>query len=146
MRQAANPFPRGSWIVYSGRVLGVLNRKLIQGPQVIDSTTRILVVLPDDWEFDRQSALSGHSTVTPTPSNPVTESPTTPRPAGPGGVASRNPFSSPSRGQKGPPPKNTASSTLGTTKYSHREATEPTTDADPVTVPSSSTSRSFHPY
>ena len=29
MRQAANPFPRGSWIVCSGRILGVLNRELI---------------------------------------------------------------------------------------------------------------------
>ena len=32
MRQAANPFPKGSWVVCSGRILGVLNRELIQGP------------------------------------------------------------------------------------------------------------------
>ncbi|KAH7146778.1 hypothetical protein B0J13DRAFT_552622 [Dactylonectria estremocensis] len=94
MRQAVNPFPKGSWIVCSGRVLGVLNRELIQGPQVVDSTIRILVILPDDWEFIWQSALSTHNTSMPISSSPVNESPTPLRPAGPGGVASRNPFSS----------------------------------------------------
>ncbi|KAH7122202.1 hypothetical protein B0J13DRAFT_567146 [Dactylonectria estremocensis] len=93
MRQAVNPFPKGSWIVCSGRVLGVLNRELIQGPQIVDSTVRILVILPDDWEFVRQSTLSTYNTYMPTSSNPVNKSPTPPRPAGPGGVASRNPFS-----------------------------------------------------
>ncbi|KAI3571502.1 hypothetical protein IWW34DRAFT_897973 [Fusarium oxysporum f. sp. albedinis] len=112
MRQAVNPFPKGSWIVCSGRVLGVLNRDLIQGPQVVDSTVRILVILPDDWEFVRQSTLSTHSTYMPTSSNPVNESPTPPRPAGPGGVASRNPFSSPIRGQKQSPQRKAASPTL----------------------------------
>ncbi|KAH6995446.1 hypothetical protein BKA56DRAFT_694517 [Ilyonectria sp. MPI-CAGE-AT-0026] len=112
MRQAVNPFPKGSWIVCSGRVLGVLNRELIQGPQVVDSTVRILVILPDDWEFVRQSALSTHNTSMPISSNPVNESPTPPRPAGPGGVASRNPFSSPSHGQKLSPQRKAASPTL----------------------------------
>ncbi|KAH7247253.1 uncharacterized protein BKA55DRAFT_594968 [Fusarium redolens] len=112
MRQAVNPFPKGSWIVCSGRVLGVLNRDLIQGPQVVDSTVRILVILPDDWEFVRQSTLSTHNTYMPTSSNPVNESPTPPRPAGPGGVASRNPFSSPIRGQKQSPQRKAASPTL----------------------------------
>ncbi|KAH7204968.1 hypothetical protein BKA60DRAFT_656034 [Fusarium oxysporum] len=112
MRQAVYPFPKGSWIVCSGRVLGVLNRDLIQGPQVVDSTVRILVILPDDWEFVRQSTLSTHNTYMPTSSNPVNESPTPPRPAGPGGVASRNPFSSPIRGQKQSPQRKAASPTL----------------------------------
>ena len=150
MRQAANPFPRGSWIVCSGRILGVLNRDLIQDPQVMDSTARILVILPDDWEFIRQSALSGHNTSTPTFSYAANQSPTTPRPAGPGGVASRNPFSSPSRRQKGPPPQNVTSPTLAIEplasageEQTPRGAT--TTDADPMTVQSLSTSYSFQP-
>ncbi|KAH7147017.1 hypothetical protein B0J13DRAFT_419951, partial [Dactylonectria estremocensis] len=87
-------------IVCSGRVLGVLNRDLIQGPQVVDSTVQILVILPDDWEFIRQSALSTHNTSMPTSSNPVNKLLTPPRPAGPRGVTSRNPFSSPIRSQK----------------------------------------------
>ncbi|EWZ28529.1 hypothetical protein FOZG_17742 [Fusarium oxysporum Fo47] len=124
MRQAVNPFPKGSWIVCSGRVLGVLNRDLIQGPQVVDSTVRILVILPDDWEFVRQSTLSTHNTYMPTSSNPVNESPTPPRPAGPGGVASRNPFSSPIRGQKQSPQRKAASPTLPS-KQSDCEATKP---------------------
>lgn len=75
-----------------------------------------------------------------------------PRSAGSGGVASRNPFSFPSRGHKEPPPKNAGSATQATAKYSDHEATGPlisvgeeqtardatTTDVDPVTVPSSS--------
>ncbi|KAG7436218.1 hypothetical protein Forpi1262_v002018 [Fusarium oxysporum f. sp. raphani] len=124
MRQAVNPFPKGSWIVCSGRVLGVLNRDLIQGPQVVDSTVRILVILPDDWEFVRQSTLSAHNTYMPTSSNPVNESPTPPRPAGPGGVASRNPFSSPIRRQKQSPQRKAASPTLPS-KQSDCEATKP---------------------
>ncbi|KAK0710683.1 hypothetical protein B0H67DRAFT_635304 [Lasiosphaeris hirsuta] len=117
-------FPlEGSWIVCSGRILGVLNRELIQGP-----------------------ALSGHNA--PIPSNPVPESPTQPRPAGPGGIASRNPFSSPSRGQKGAPP----------TKHSHRKVTESpvssggeqtsrdltTTGVELMTVPSSGSDVTEH--
>jgi len=157
MRQATNPFPRGSWIVCSGRILGVLNRELLQGQQAIDSATRILVILPDDWEFVRQSALSAHNAPTSTPPNPVPESPTTPRLPAHGGVASRNPFSSPSRGRNGPLPKHAEPAALGITKDSYREVTGPpasaggeqaprdttTTDMDPVSVPSSSTSR--HP-
>jgi hypothetical protein len=156
MRQAANPFSRGSWIVCSGRILGVLNRELIQS-QVIDPTTRILVILPDDWEFVRQSALSGHNAPMPTPSNPVGEPPTPPQPAGPGGITSRNPFSSPSHGQKGPPPKNAVSPTPGTMNDPQPSATKlpghttegripldaTVTDADSTTVPSSGTSHSF---
>ena len=124
MRQAVNPFPKGSWIICSGRVLGVLNRELIQGPQVINSTVRILVILPDDWEFVRQSALSTHNTSMPTSSNPVNEPPTPPRPAGPGGVTSRNPFSSPIRGQKQSLQKKANSPTL-LSKHSDRKATKP---------------------
>ncbi len=97
MLQGANPFPRGSWMSCSGRVLGVLNRELLQGPQVLDSTVRILVVLPDDWEFIRQDALAARSPSVSASSNPIREPPTLPRPAGPGGVASWNPFSSPAR-------------------------------------------------
>ncbi|KAH6988810.1 hypothetical protein BKA56DRAFT_709876 [Ilyonectria sp. MPI-CAGE-AT-0026] len=155
MRQAINPFPKGSWIVCSGRVLGVLNRELIQGPQVVDSTVRILVILPDDWEFVRQSALSTHNASMPTSSNSFNESPTSPRPAGPGGVASRNPFSSPIRGQKQSPQRKAASPTL-LSKQSDREATKPpdypgekhtplnstTSDVDPVLpIPSSDSDR-----
>ncbi|KAH7125041.1 hypothetical protein B0J13DRAFT_566131 [Dactylonectria estremocensis] len=73
-----------------GRVLGVLNRELIQGPQVVDSTVRILVILPDDWEFIRQSALSTHNTSMPISSSPINELPTPLRPAGPGGLLPRH--------------------------------------------------------
>ncbi|KAK3348670.1 hypothetical protein B0T25DRAFT_623765 [Lasiosphaeria hispida] len=120
----------GLWIVCSGQILGVLNHELIQGPQ---------------------SALSAHNAPTSAPSNPVPESPTPAWPAGPGGFASRNPFSSPSRGQKVPLPQNVGSPTLETTKHSQPQATEPpasaggqqtprdtmTTAIDPVTVLSS---------
>ncbi|KAL6406056.1 hypothetical protein AUP68_10617 [Ilyonectria robusta] len=155
MRQAANPFPKGSWIVCSGRVLGVLNRELIQGPQLVDSTVRILVILPDDWEFVRQSALSTHNTSMPTSSNPVNEPPTPPRPAGPGGVTSRNPFSSPIRGQK-QSPQGKAASPILLSKQSDHEATKPpacprekhtpltptTTDVNPgLPIPSSDSDR-----
>ncbi|KAH7114753.1 hypothetical protein B0J13DRAFT_573138, partial [Dactylonectria estremocensis] len=67
-------------------------------PQIVDSTVRILVILLDDWEFVRQSTLSIYNIYMPTSLNPVNKSPTPPRPAGPWGVASRNPFSSPIRG------------------------------------------------
>jgi hypothetical protein len=97
MRTAATPFPKGSWITCSGRLLGVLDRDLIQGPKLVDSSVRILVILPDSWELIRQNTLSAHSTSTPASAGPVNNSPKTPRPAGPGVVASRNPFSSPSR-------------------------------------------------
>ncbi|KAK3315885.1 hypothetical protein B0H66DRAFT_273355 [Apodospora peruviana] len=95
------------------------------GPQVLDSTARILVILPDDWEFVRQNTLSAHNAPTSSTSNPVPESPTTPRPAGLGGVASRNPFSSPSHAHKGPLQKNARSATLAAAKYSDREAAGP---------------------
>ena len=108
MRTAANPFPKGSWVACSGRVLGVLDRVLIRGPQLVDSSVRILVVLPDNWEFIRQNSLSTNNTPTSKSSNLVDKSPTTPRPAGPGGVASRNPFSSPSRAPKTAERKTTA--------------------------------------
>jgi hypothetical protein len=85
--------------------LGVLDRNLIQGPQLVDPTVRILVILPDNWEFVRQNALSYS---TPRSSNSYNGSPTTPRPAGRGGVASRNPFSSPSCGQRLSPQKRAA--------------------------------------
>jgi len=111
MRQATNPFPKGSWVVCSGRILGVLNRELIQDPSVVDSTVRILVILPDDWEFIRQNTLSAHTAGTSTSSNSANRLATPLRPAGPGGVASRNPFSSPSRGQKQSPQKKTSSPT-----------------------------------
>ncbi|KAH7202763.1 hypothetical protein BKA60DRAFT_600626 [Fusarium oxysporum] len=128
MRQAVNPFPKGSWIVCSGRVLGVLNRDLIQGPQVVDSTVRILVILPDDWEFVRQSTLSAHNTYMPTSSNPVNESPTPPRPAGPGGVASRNPILSDCEATKPP----------ACPREKHTPLTPTTIDVNPVLpIPSS---------
>jgi hypothetical protein len=157
MRTAAKPFPRGSWIVCSGRVLGVLDRELIQGPQLVDPTVRILVILPDNWEFVRQNALSTHNSSTPISSNPVNGSPTTPRRAGPGGVASRNPFSSPSRGRKLSPQKKASPPTLPP-KHADHEATKspaspepplnPTTaDLDPVlTIPTSGMSRPSHVY
>jgi hypothetical protein len=52
MRQAANPFP-----VLGGKqrpILGVLDRALAQGPQVLDSTARILAILPNDKKFIRR--------------------------------------------------------------------------------------------
>jgi hypothetical protein len=113
MRTSANPFPRGSWIVCSGRLLGVLDRNLIQGPQLADPSVRILVILPDNCEIVRQSTLSANNRSAPTPSNHVNRSPTTPRPAGPGVITSRNPFSSPLRRQEfssletASPPKST---------------------------------------
>ncbi len=97
MRESTNPFPKGSWVACSGRILGVLNRALIKGPHIIDSTVRILVVLPDNWEFIRQNSLSAQSGSIPAPTKPFAELPTPPRPAGPGGVGSWNPFSSPTR-------------------------------------------------
>ncbi len=166
MRQAANPFPKGSWIVCSGRILGVLNRELIQGPHVVDSTVRILVIIPDDWEFVRQGVLSTHNTSAPTSSNLANVLSTPPRPVGPGGVASRNPFSSPTRGRKLSPPKDAASPTLSSSlpaslppRQQDREATElptgpgegdtphtaATAEIDPVlTIPSSGMSRPFY--
>jgi hypothetical protein len=133
MRTAASPFPRGSWIVCSGRLLGVLNRNLIQGPHLVDPSVRILVILPDNWEIVRQSALSANNTSTPTPSNRVNRSPTTPRPAGPGGITSRNPFSSPLRRQD--------FSSLKTT--SPPKSTTVESDAVP-TIASSGMSPHFH--
>jgi len=113
MRQSSNPFPRGSWIACTGgRVLGVLNRNLVRSPLVIDASLRILVVLADDWEFICQSSFSTQNTSTPTSSNAPGDSPTQPRPVGPGGVASRNPFSSPTRPTKAPPATLTMQSSL----------------------------------
>lgn len=100
MRESQNPFPKGSWVAGSGRILGVLNRELLDGPRTVDSTVRILAVLPDNWEFIRQSSLSTQITSSPTPRKPVTELPTPTRPIGPGGVTSWNPFSSPVRGKQ----------------------------------------------
>src|SRR5438309_11439201 len=105
MRQAVNPFPKGSWIVCSGRVLGILNRELIQGPQIVDSTVQILAILPNNRELIRQNALSTYSTAMLTSSNLVYESPTPSRSASPGGVASRNPFLSPTQSQNLSPQK-----------------------------------------
>jgi len=161
-----NPFPKGSWIVCSGRILGVLNRELIQGPHVVDSTVRILVILADDWEFVRQGALSTHNTSTPTSSNIANVLSTPPRLVGPGGVASRNPFSSPTRGRKLSPPKDAASPTLSLSlpaslplRQQDREATElptgpgvgdtlhtaATAEIDPVlTIPSSASDSIEH--
>jgi hypothetical protein len=136
MLQAVQPFPRGSWIVCSGRILGVLNRELIQGPTTVDSTVRILVILPDDWEFVRQSALSAYNASAPPSSNPVNGLPTPPRPAGPGGVTSRNPFSSPPLGQKQSPQKKAASPTLPSMRPDY-EATEP--PASPRVLPDATT-------
>jgi hypothetical protein len=122
MRTAANPFPKGSWIACSGRLLGILDRELIQGPKVVDSTVRILVVLPDSWELIRQNTLSQHNTPAPTSSGPVTGSPTTPRPAVSGRVASRNPFSSPNCATNLSPRKSAAVSTFAP-ETSDREPT-----------------------
>jgi hypothetical protein len=100
MRDSANPFPRGSWIAGSGRILGVLNRELLDGPHIVDATVRILAVLPDNWEFIRQSSLTTQNTSSPVPKTPVNDLLTPPRHIGPGGVTSRNPFSSPARGKQ----------------------------------------------
>jgi len=90
MRQATNPFPKGSWIICSGRILGVLNRELFRGPQVVNSSVRILVVLPDEWEFIRQNALSTQNTSIPTSLSLINKSLLLPRLAGLGGVVSRS--------------------------------------------------------
>ncbi len=144
MRTAANPFPRGSWIVCSGRLLGVMDRNLIQGPQLVDPTVRILVIFPDDWEFVRQNALTANSTKAAPSSNAVAASPTTPRRAGAGGVTSRNPFSSPSSGRKLPLQKKASP----LTPTGPGAPLNPTTaDDDPVlTIPSSGMSRFFHAH
>jgi len=141
MRQAAHPFPKGSWIECSGRVLGVLNRELIQGPQVIDSTVRILVILPDDWEFIRQNALSTHNTSTSPSSNPVNGLPTPPQPAGPGGIVSRNPFSSPALGQKPSPRKKTTSPTLSSKHLDHEATEPPASPGAPLNLPTADVGR-----
>ena len=70
------------------------------------------MILPDDWEFVRQGALSTYNTSTPTSSNLANVLSTPLRLVGPRGVASRNPFSSPTRGRKLSPPKNATSPTL----------------------------------
>ena len=44
---------------------GVLDRRLIEGPEPVDSTIRILVILPDNWEFVRQGTLSAHNACPP---------------------------------------------------------------------------------
>jgi hypothetical protein len=148
MRTAANPFPRGPLIVCSGRLLGVLNRDRIQGPQLVDPTIRILVILPDNWEFVRQNTLAAH-TPTPTSSNAVSGLPTTPRSAGPGGVTSRsftsrNPFSSPSSGRRLLPRKKALPLTP-TGPATSLNAT--TVDLDPVLIiPSSGMSRFLNAY
>jgi hypothetical protein len=89
---------------------------------MVDSTVRILVVLPDSWELIRQNTLSQHSTQAPTPSGPVTGSPTTPRPAVYGRIASRNPFSSPDCATNLSPRK-TASTPAFAPETSDRETT-----------------------
>jgi hypothetical protein len=133
MRSAANPFPRGSWVTCSGRLLGVLDRDLIQGPQLVDPTVRILVILPDNWEFVRQNTLTTRNTSIPTSSDPVSVLPTTPRPGGHGGVTSRNPFSSPSSERRLSPQKKSVISL---------HLTESNPDLE-HTVPSSGASRFF---
>lgn len=144
MRTATNPFPRGSWIVCSGRLLGVLDRDLVQGPRLVDPTVRILVMLPDNWEFVRQNSLTPNSTPIPASSNVVAALPTTPRPAGSGGVTSRNPFSSPSSGRKLPPQERAF--TL-TSAGSGTLLNATTASLDPAhTIPSSGVSRFFHAY
>jgi hypothetical protein len=65
------------------------------------------VILPDNWEIVRQSALSANNSSALRSSNPIDASPTTPRQVGPGGITSRNPFSSPIRGRKPSPQKET---------------------------------------
>ncbi|KAK3312154.1 hypothetical protein B0H66DRAFT_595785, partial [Apodospora peruviana] len=62
--------------------------------------------------YGMSNTLSAHNAPASTTSDPIPKSATTPRPAGPGGVASRNPFSSPSHAHKGPSPKNARSATL----------------------------------
>jgi len=136
MRTAPNPFPKGSWFVCSGRLLGVLDRDLIQGPRLVDPTVRILVILPDDWEFVRQNALATNNIPAPTSSNPVAASPTTPRPTGPGGITSRNPFFSPSSGRRLLPQKKALPRTP--TGGPGVSLNPTTADDDPVpTIPSS---------
>ena len=146
MRTAANPFPKGSWIACSGRLLGVLDRDLIQGPRKVDPTVRILVILADNWELIRQNSPSTNNTPTPKSSDPVGNLPTTPRSAGPGAVASRNPFSSLDRAQ------NPTSSPVAP-ETAEREATEPPSSpgaqldsitADPDQMPTGSSSGIYH--
>jgi hypothetical protein len=136
MRTAANPFPKGSWIVCSGRILGVLDRELIHGPQLIDSSVRIPVILPDNWELIRQSTLSPTNTSTPTSSKASNQSPTTSRPAGPRGFTTRNPFSSPSRARRPSPQKEASRPTLPS-KHPKHDASEP--PATPEAPPNSPT-------
>jgi hypothetical protein len=148
MRTAVNPFPRGSWISCSGRLLGVLDRTLLQGPQLIDTSVRIPVVLPDDWESIRQSSLTAHNT---TPMRPSTM-PTTPRSTGPQGITSWNPFSSPVGSQnslankeKNPGTAPEASGSRATEPPATREAppNSTTTNVEPVLTISSPGRTSF---
>ncbi|EAQ88567.1 predicted protein [Chaetomium globosum CBS 148.51] len=125
MRTAANPFPKGSWIACSGRLLGVLDRDLIQGPRKADPTVRILVILADSWELIRQNSPSTNNTPTPKSSDPVGNLPTTPRSAGPGAVASRNPFSSLGRAQNPTSSPQNPSSSPVAPETAEREAIEP---------------------
>ncbi|EAQ88793.1 hypothetical protein CHGG_05412 [Chaetomium globosum CBS 148.51] len=107
------------------RLLGVLNRDLIQGPRKVDPTIRILVILADNWELIRQNPPSTNNTPTPKSSDPVGNLPTTPRSAGPGALTSRNPFSSLGRAQNPTSSPQNPSSAPVAPETAKREATEP---------------------
>ena len=99
--------------------------RLIQGSRKVDPTVRILVILADNWELIRQNSPSTNNTPTPKSSDPVGNLPTTPRSAGPGAVASRNPFSSLGRAQNPTSSPQNPSSSPVAPETAEREATEP---------------------
>lgn len=65
MKNSPSPFPSGSWISCTGRVVGVLNRELLRTELPADSPIRILVIVADHWEFIRQTSLTSRSPTTP---------------------------------------------------------------------------------
>jgi hypothetical protein len=99
MRTAASPFLEGRGSYAAVASWGSWTAISFKALTLSIPAFGFWLFLPDNWEIVRQSALSANNTSTPTPSNRVNRSPTTPRPAGPGGITSRNPFSSPLRRQ-----------------------------------------------
>lgn len=98
MKSSSSPFPSGSWISCTGRVLGVLNRQLLQADLPADSPVRILAIVADHWEFIRQASLNSRSPTAPkqSSSSRVPQTPTKstafPSSQGSGGIISRNTF------------------------------------------------------
>ena len=105
------PFTPKSWLCGTGPVVGILNRKAIEGFPESDTDTTILVVIPETWEFVTRTTLEPPPPVSVSQATtPRSESATT---AGPGsGRVSRNPFASPRTSETTPSTPPSARNTL----------------------------------